>query len=355
MIPETYIAGIFHGKENIELREVPMPEVGDNDILVKTLYASCCGSEIGVYKHGLRGERIVPGKDFGHEGVVQVVKVGKNVENINVGDRLAPYPINVLHDPARRGAYGSFSQYILFPDCALGKTVLKVPDGVASDVAAMVEPFSVAMKAAKTAHVKLGERGVVFGSGTIGVACALWLKHCGAEVIMVDHNDFRLEIAKKVGGFETFNSKTGDLAEYLMEKYGTCYKPQGYYSNGKGVKDIDFYVDCCGRSSEDKPDVIKQFMELARNGSRLVICGKHSIGPEPADYLLLSQNSVQLLGSGGYSWQDMEDVLAFFESKEFDFAGIITHKFEQKDLAKALTQGQNTSECLKIEIKYVDD
>ena len=78
-------AGIYLGKEDVEIRELPMPEVGDNDVLVQNLYSSICGTDVAVFTHGPNtGHKVTVGGEFGHETISRVVKVGKNVKDFQV-------------------------------------------------------------------------------------------------------------------------------------------------------------------------------------------------------------------------------------------------------------------------------
>lgn len=97
-------AGIYLGKENIEIRELPLPEVGDDDVLIQNLYSSICGTDIAVYQHGLNtGHRITAGNEFGHETVSRVVAIGKNITEFQVGERVYPYPRYAKNDTKRAG------------------------------------------------------------------------------------------------------------------------------------------------------------------------------------------------------------------------------------------------------------
>ena len=84
-------AGIYLEKEQVEIRELPLPEVGDNDVLVQNLYSSICGTDVAVFTHGPNtGHKVTVGGEFGHETVSRVVKVGKNVTDFSVGERVYP-------------------------------------------------------------------------------------------------------------------------------------------------------------------------------------------------------------------------------------------------------------------------
>ena len=95
-------AGIYLGKEQIELRELPIPEVGDEDVLVENIYSSICGTDVSVYFHGPgTGHKVTVGGEFGHETVSRIVKVGKNVTDFTVGERVYPSPQVIRNGQAR--------------------------------------------------------------------------------------------------------------------------------------------------------------------------------------------------------------------------------------------------------------
>ena len=85
-------AALYQGQKKIAMTTLETPVAGDDDIVVKNLYASICGTDVAVYQHGPNtGHRITLGSEFGHEMVSQVVQVGKNVRGIHLGDRVYPY------------------------------------------------------------------------------------------------------------------------------------------------------------------------------------------------------------------------------------------------------------------------
>lgn len=120
-------AAIYNGKENVAIKDIPTPRAGDNDIVIKNIYSSICGTDVAVYFHGANtGHKVDIGGEFGHETISEVAEVGKNIKNINVGDIVYPYPLLAKDDPKRAGTLGGFSEYILIPNCVLNKSVYKL-------------------------------------------------------------------------------------------------------------------------------------------------------------------------------------------------------------------------------------
>lgn len=137
-------AGIYLGQEQVELRELPLPEVGDHDVLVQNLYSSVCGTDVAVFFHGPNtGHKVTVGGEFGHETVSRVVKVGKDVTDFTVGERVYPYPRYAKGDTKRAGTIGGFSEYILIPDAGRNHSLYAVDDRISDRLACLIEPFTV--------------------------------------------------------------------------------------------------------------------------------------------------------------------------------------------------------------------
>ena len=148
-----------------------MPEVGDNDILVKNLYSSICGTDVAVFFHGPdTGHKVTVGGEFGHETVSQVVRVGRNVSEFSVGERVYPYPLYAKNDTKRAGTIGGFSEYILIPEAKKNHSLYPVDKRISDRLACLIEPFTVGCRAARRGMIpngdkkyQTGQSAVVFG------------------------------------------------------------------------------------------------------------------------------------------------------------------------------------------------
>ena len=186
-------AGIYLGKEQIELRELPIPEVGDEDVLVENIYSSICGTDVSVYFHGPgTGHKVTVGGEFGHETVSRIVKVGKNVTDFTVGERVYPYPRFATGDTKRAGTIGGFSEYILIPNAKRNHSLYSVDERISDRLASLIEPFTVGCRAARRGMIPdgknkyiSGQNAVIFGSGTIGIAAAVAFQYFGMKKVMV--------------------------------------------------------------------------------------------------------------------------------------------------------------------------
>lgn len=129
-------AGIYLGKENIEIKETDIPQAGDNDVLIKNIYSGICGTDVAVFNHGKNtGHKITVGGEFGHETISTVVKVGKNVTDFKIGDRVYPYPLYAKGDTRRAGTIGGFSEYILIPNAKRNYSLYDVDERISDNAA----------------------------------------------------------------------------------------------------------------------------------------------------------------------------------------------------------------------------
>lgn len=331
---------IYQGIKNIEMKEVDMPKCGDNDIVIKNIYAAICGSDISAYYRGGDANRIFKGYEFGHEMVSEVVAVGKNVKDIEVGQIVYPYPLTARGDLSRSATLGGFSQYILCPNVKLNQTVYPVNEKISLKTASLIEPFTVGTRAARRSRPQAGETAIVFGAGTIGISAAIALKFFGCKKVMVvDLSDFRLEKCAKLG-FETCNSSKEDLKEKAMDVFGKARGLAGETAN------VDIYIDAVGHES-----IIRTFEGMTKLFARMVIVGVHH-KPLEINLLPLTYAQYELIGSGGYMPEDVRDVMEIMASGEYDIESLITHEFNLDNLEEAIITASKGNEALKVVIKH---
>ena len=179
-------AGIYLGQEKIELRDLPMPPVGENDVLVQNLYSSVCGTDVAVFFHGPNtGHKVTVGGEFGHETVSRVVKVGKNVTDFTVGERVYPYPRYAKGDTRRAGTIG-IAAAVALKHFGMGKVMLcdraafrlKLTEGLGF---AVCNPAAEDFAAKAAAY--FGTAPSLSGA-TADIDC--WLDAAGAESILED-------------------------------------------------------------------------------------------------------------------------------------------------------------------------
>ncbi len=219
-----------------ELVDLPVPEIGKRDVLVRVKACGICGSDV----HGMDGStgRRIPPIVMGHESSGEVAAIGEEVTGWAVGDRVnfdptfycgdCPYCLRgetnlcdnrqvpgVSCNEYRRD--GAFAEYLVVP----ARNLYKLPENMTFEQAAMVEPVSVALHGVKLLNMKPGDRVAVVGCGMIGFLIVQVLKAKGAgEVIAVDIDPKKLELAKTVGADQGCKSSAGMELDCAIEAVG---------------------------------------------------------------------------------------------------------------------------------------
>lgn len=334
-------SALYMGQENIKMTEVPKPVCGNDDVLIKNIYSSICGTDVAVYKHGPHtGHKVDVGGEFGHEMVSQVTSVGKNVSEFKIGDRVYPYPRTVKRDSKRAGTVGGFSEYVLVPQAKLNDSLYKVPDTISDLKASLIEPFTVGCRAARRSAPKSNETAIVFGAGTIGIAAAISLKYFGCkEVMIVDLSDYRLGIAEKLG-FKVCNSSQEDLKTKAIEVFGTAPSLHGE------TCDVDIYIDAAGAKG-----LIETYQNIGKIESRLVVVAVLA-GLREINVLDMTYSQHAIIGSGGYMREDVEDVMKIMQDTRWDIESIITDIYPWEELPEAIEKASHTESSLNVVIKY---
>lgn len=334
-------AAIYLGKENIEIRKLPLPACGENDVLIQNLYSSICGTDVAVFHHGPgTGHRVDVGGEFGHETVSRVAAIGKNVTEFTVGERVYPYPLYAKDDTRRAGTIGGFSEYILIPNAKRNRSLYAVDDAISDRLACLIEPFTVGCRAARRALPKEAETAVVFGCGTIGMAAAVALKHFGLEKVMIcDYSGFRLNIAKELG-FTVCHMGRDDLLRRAREYFGTAPSLRGETAN------VDIWLDAAGAES-----VFESFMESGKIESRFVSVAVNR-ALRSLDMLHLTYSQKSIIGSGGYMPEDVRTVMEIMKSGKWELEKLITHEFSLDALETAIRTAGNVDSALNVTIRF---
>lgn len=331
---------LYQGKERIELTQVPKPKVGPNDVLIKNINASICGSDIAVYKHGTgTGHKISIGEKFGHEMVSEVAEVGSEVKDFKVGQRVYPYPVFAAESSQKAGTLGGFTEYLLIKNAKLNHNLYLVPEELSNKVAALTEPFTVATRAVKRAYPKAEENAYVLGAGTIGLAAAFVLRHFGCKVMIADRSDYRLDLAKSFG-FGVVNTLKDNVKQTQLDYFGKGYSLKENQPN------INITIDAIGI-----PDFLQDFLDSQVIDSRFVMVG---VDNNPKDINLLGMifSSQSLIGSGGYRPSDVATVFDILKENQKDISKMVTKVYPWEDLVSAIKNAADPEKVMNIQIKY---
>lgn len=227
-------AGVFHGIEDIRYEQVPVPQINDDEFLLRVRAVAICGSDLRTYLHG--HSKVQTPQILGHEFAGDVVEIGANVSGVTPGDRVSVHPgipcghcyycqrglQNLCVDRPGIGTVlpGAFAEYVKVPRKTLeAGTVFRIPKGKKYELAALGDPAVSALHGEEELDVRLGDTLCILGCGSIGILHAMIGRLKGAsKIILVNRSAERLEKAKdmEVADHYFCLAQDGDLKEFVM-------------------------------------------------------------------------------------------------------------------------------------------
>lgn len=341
MTQRTYRGAIFRGIGNVDVVDLPYPECGDDDVIVRNLMCGVCGSDIAAYRMGGDDHMIWQDHEFGHESVSEVVEIGRNVKGLKLGDHVFPNQGKALRDMNRMATVGGFSEFIRIPQCEVGESVLMVDNDIPVKSAVLLEPFVVGTRGALSLDPGPGKNAIVFGAGIIGMSAAIMLKWFGcSKVMVVDVSEFRLENARRFG-LLTCNSASQDLKDVAYGEFGT---QQTFFGERCGA---ELYLDAIGLQV-----AIDNFTMLAGREARLAIVGVHH-EPAKVDLLQVCYGNWHIGGCGNIEIEEaVIEIQTMMKSGQYDLSSLVTHEYGVEQIADALVMGGNPTEAQKVCISF---
>jgi L-iditol 2-dehydrogenase len=309
---------------SFEYCDFPTPEAGDDEVLIRVKACGICGSDV-YGSTGKTGRRIPP-LIMGHEAAGIVEGAGKNVKGFKKGDRVCFDSTVYCNqcEACRAGFYnrcehrqvlgvstadfkrdGAFAEYVVVPRWI----VSKIPEQLSFIHAALLEPVSIGVHAVNRAPLSTDDTVLVIGAGTIGLFILQAVRLKGARKIFVsDINEFRLDVAKKLGADETINPEKSELKEIIFEEtdnkgVNVSFEAVGYastFQDAVSVTNRGGYLVAVGNLEKTAEFDLQQFIanELTFTGSyassgefrdciELVTSGKINVEPLISDVLPL--------------------------------------------------------------------
>ena len=351
-IPKTAKVAMMTELKHFEIQEYPIPELGDDDILVRVEGCGVCGTDAHEYKNDPFS--LIP-VVLGHEGTGEIVKMGKNVKKdsagkpLNIGDKVVTCMIfkddpDITMFDLNKQNVGGADVYGLLPDDDVhlngwysdyilirgGSTVFNVSD-LDLDSRILIEPCAVlvhAVERAKTTNIlRFNSRVVVQGCGPIGLICIAVLRTMGIEnIVAVDGNEQRLAFAKRMGAGETVNFMNykgiDNLANAVKDAFG------GHLA--------DFAFQCTGN-----PKAHANIYKFIRNGGGLCELGFFINGGDATinPHFDLCSKEINLVGSWVYNLRDYATTFDFLKRAKaigLPMSELITHKFPLEEINEAL-------------------
>jgi L-iditol 2-dehydrogenase len=339
-------AAVVLGPANVSLKELPIPKIGCGEILVKMVACGICGTDI----EKLQSQWVTP-PILGHEVVGEIAKVGKDVKNFKVGDRVFVHH----HVPdytcyyCKRGDFTmcdsfqstnldpcGFAEYFRVPEpnVRLG-AVLKLPEKISYEEGVLIEPIACCIRGLMKCKISSDDKVLVIGAGPIGLMHIHLLKVFGAGMVIAsDLINWRLEMAVKFGASHVVNPNHEDFLKCVQGLTGGKIGP-------------DIVIVTVGSSK-----AIQQGMDVVRKGGKVCIFG---VSP-PKDMFTYDVNKMltrEISIIPSYSTSELETNMALkmMLEKQIEAAKFITHHFKLEQIKEALDCTAEKKDSLKVIVK----
>jgi L-iditol 2-dehydrogenase len=324
----------------IEFLDVPIPEIGDEQVLIEVMRIGVCGSDIHVY-HGEHPFTRYPVTQ-GHEVSGEISKIGARVEGLKVGQRVTVEPQVVCGKchPCRNGKYNLCEKLKVMGFQTTGMAsnffavdahrVTPLPDEMSFDEGALIEPLAVAVHAVRQMGSVEGLKVAVLGAGPIGNLVAQAAKGMGAQsVLITDVSDFRLQKARECGIPHAVNTRARDFGEAMVEAFGP--------------DKADVIYDCAGNDT-----TMGQAIAAARKGSVIVLVAVFS-NLAHIDLAVVNDHELTIKSSMMYRHEDYEGAIALVERGGVKLRPLITKHFGFREYLDAYKFIDNNREMtLKV-------
>lgn len=339
-------ASVCYKQNDLRIEDLPIPEISDNEVLIKMLACGLCGTDI----QKIRGDTVNKPTVLGHEVVGEIVKKGKNVSKFEIGDRV----ITAIHVPCftchycNKGHYticeqfrtnnidpGGFAEFIRIPKLHLNHLTHKVSNNVTDEEATLIEPIACCLHGLKQADIRPNDSVLIMGAGTIGILHAQLAKIKGAnKVIVSDMSKFKLQKALNVGCDYAINIKEKNIIDEVNK-----------ITDGQGV---DVIVIAAGVSS-----LVADAVNMVRRAGKIIVfSGFDKNKLVTLDVSRFFKDEISIIGTYSVTPYEFPEALDLLEKRKLNTKEMITHVYPLNKLSEAIDISTNPEQpVLKVIIK----
>jgi L-iditol 2-dehydrogenase len=335
---------MYYSNDDVRVQEMPIPEIGPCEMLVKVRSSGICGSDVMEWYRIKKAPLVL-----GHEIAGKIVKVGKKVKRYKVGQRV----FVSHHVPCdeckycRKGHHtvcdmlrstnfypGGFAEFVRVPDVNVDRGVYVLPDEVSYDEGAFVEPLACVVRAHRLTGFRSKESYLVVGSGIAGALHIALAKANGAsKIIAADISKFRLDLAAKLGADKVIMSGP-DLRDRVIE------------ANDGSL--VDNVIICTGNKI-----AIEQSLRCVDRGGRVLFFAPTNPGTEISiPFNDLWREEVTLCSSYGAFKQEINEAIELLRTKRIDVKLTITHRFPIERVGDGFKLVASAGDSLKVIIYF---
>ncbi|MFX1258405.1 MAG: alcohol dehydrogenase catalytic domain-containing protein [Promethearchaeota archaeon] len=339
----------YYSNTDVRLEEMPKPQIGSGEFLVKVQKSGICGSDILEYYRFAKMKKLgVDSLVLGHEIAGDIVEIGENVKGLKVGDRVfvshhvpcfnchycqlghhtACHLLhNTNYDP------GGFAEYLRVPNINIEKKgVYVLDDDISYEEGVFIEPLGCVCRAQRLSNIRKGQTLLILGSGVSGLLHLKLAKAKGIDkVILTDIKDYRLKKALEFGAYEVIHAKKDVRAEVKKINEG---------------KLPDCVIVCTGALS-----AAKQALQCAGLGNTIIFFAV----PKPGNYLEIPindywRNEITITTSYGAAPEDLDEAYKWIKSKsnKINVLDLISHRFPLSKANEAFKMVCEANESLKV-------
>lgn len=352
-IPKTMRAGVYRDKGVVRVEEVPVPEAGDGEVLIKVAACGVCGTDIKK----IFQRYVEPPQILGHELAGTIVAVGREVTKWKPGDRVMSFH----HTPCGCCFYcekrlfsqcrqykttgltagfipngGGFAQYVKAMPWVTERGIVALPDNVSFEEATFIEPINTIVKAVQKARVAPGETVLILGCGPIGLQLLMVSKLEGARLYTSDPMAPRRKKSLSLGAIESFDPTSGRLVDEIRSR-----------TDDRGADAVLVAVA--------HPSVVADALAAARPGGRVLLFAAN----DPVTKIEFPASAVgidekEILGSYSAAVDIQDSAAELVLRKKLPVMNIVTHRFPLDRIQEALElAAKPTAESLKILISHL--
>jgi len=337
-------AARYYGAQDIRLEEMPMPEPGPGEVIMRVRASGICGSDVMHWYRAGRGPVVL-----GHEVAGEVSAVGAGVDNYKPGDRIAAahhVPCNTCHyclnghhtvcDTLRSTNFypGGFAGFIRLPAINVDRGIFLLPDEMSFDEATFIEPLACVYRGQRIAGARLGQSVLVIGSGIAGLLHVQLAKALGASfVAATDINKYRLKAAADLGADKTIHA-VEDVPELFRQ--------------GNNGRPADLVILTSGAEGA----INQAFRSIDRGGTILFFApaAKGATIPLPVNDLFW-RNEITLTSSYAANYQEHVIAMELIRQKRVNVNAMITHRLPLAETARGFQLVEQAGDSLKVIIE----
>ena len=337
---------VKHDEPGLRLEEVPVPEPGADEVLIRVHTTGICGTDLHIYDWDDWAQTSIPTPMIvGHEFSGHIAELGSNVSGFVEGELVSAEghvvcgkcrnclagKRHLCQEPRGIGIDipGAFADYLVVPKGNVWRHV----EGIAPEIAALFDPFGNAVHTALKFPV-LGEDVLITGAGPIGLMATAVVAHAGARnVVVTDVNPFRLQLATRMGANRALDARHDDLA--------TVQKELGM------TEGFDVALEMSG-----SPDAMADILRNTIHGANIALLGLPS-GPYPIDWNVVILNMLNIKGIYGREMFDTWYKMNVLIQSGVDISPVITHRLRADEYEQAFDALQGT-ESAKVILRWAD-